>query len=109
MDMQTWQNSSVHKENCLEYFNDRCARNGFTGASIGVQKPVYLPDRHVYEYTPETFPWFYDKAHWIKYLDSMVENWMNSLYLWNGHPFAAYCKLIAIGFGIKHGALRMEC
>ncbi len=65
------------------------------GAAIGVQKPVYLPGRHVYEYpyTPETFPWFYDKALWIKYLDSMVENRMNSLYLWNGHPFASLVKL----------------
>ena len=65
------------------------------GACIGVQKPVYLPGRHVYEYpyTPENFPWFYDKSLWIKYLDSMVENRMNSLYLWNGHPFASLVKL----------------
>jgi hypothetical protein len=65
------------------------------GACIGVQKPTYLPGRGVYEYpyTPETFPWLYDKALWIKYLDSMVENRMNSLYLWNGHPFASLVKL----------------
>ena len=65
------------------------------GACIGVQKTVYLPGRHVYEYpyTPENFPWFYDKALWIKYLDSLVENRMNSLYLWNGHPFASLVKL----------------
>lgn len=65
------------------------------GACIGLQKPTYLPGRGVYEYpyTPETFPWFYDKALWIKYLDSMVENRMNSLYLWNGHPFASLVKL----------------
>lgn len=65
------------------------------GACVGIQKPVYLPGRHVYEYpyTPETFPWFYDKALWIRYLDMMVENRMNSLYLWNGHPFASLVKL----------------
>ncbi|MDP4274757.1 MAG: hypothetical protein Q8907_10810 [Bacteroidota bacterium] len=65
------------------------------GSCIGLQKPYYLPGRTVYEYpyTPETFPWFYDKALWIKYLDMMVENRMNSLYLWNGHPFASLVKL----------------
>lgn len=65
------------------------------GSCVGVQKPYYLPDRTVYEYpyTPETFPWFYDKALWIEYLDMMVDNKMNSLYLWNGHPFASLVKL----------------
>lgn len=53
------------------------------GQCIGVQKPYYLPGHNVYEYpyTPETFPWFYDKAHWIQVLDSMLINRMNSLYL----------------------------
>ena len=65
------------------------------GTCIGLQKPYYLPGRTVYEYpyTPETFPWFYDKEHWTKYLDMMVENRYNSLYLWNGHPFASLVKL----------------
>ena len=65
------------------------------GACIGVQKPTYLPGRHVYEYpyTPETFPWFYDKKLWLRYLDSMVANRYNSLYLWNGHPFASLVRL----------------
>lgn len=65
------------------------------GTCIGLQKSTYLPGRNVYEYpyTPETFPWFYDKKLWIKYLDEMVENRMNSLYLWNGHPFASLVKL----------------
>src|SRR6266542_4115034 len=65
------------------------------GECIGLQKSTYLPGRKVYEYpyTPETFPWFYDKALWIKVLDSMVENRMNSLYLWNGHPFASLVRL----------------
>lgn len=65
------------------------------GTCVGLQKPVYLPGRNVYEYpyTQETFPWFYDKELWIKYLDMLVENRMNSLYLWNGHPFASLVRL----------------
>jgi hypothetical protein len=65
------------------------------GACIGMQKPYYLPGRTVYEYpyTPETFPWFYDKALWIEYLDMLQRNNMNTLYLWNGHPFASLVKL----------------
>ncbi|TCC99390.1 alpha-d-galacturonidase [Pedobacter hiemivivus] len=65
------------------------------GTCIGLQKPDYLPGRDVYEYpyTPETFPWFYDKALWLQYLDMMVENRYNSLYLWNGHPFSSLVRL----------------
>jgi hypothetical protein len=65
------------------------------GTCIGVQKPYYLPGRTVYEYpyTPETFPWLYDKALWIEYLDMLAKNKMNCLYLWNGHPFASLVKL----------------
>ena len=65
------------------------------GTCIGLQKPTYLPGRHTYEYpyTPETFPWLYDKKLWIQVLDSLAENRMNSLYLWNGHPFASLVKL----------------
>lgn len=65
------------------------------GTCIGLQKPDYLPGHDVYEYpyTPETFPWLYDKALWIKYLDMMVDNRYNSLYLWNGHPFSSLIRL----------------
>ncbi len=73
------------------------------GTCIGVQKPYYLPGRTVYEYpyTPETFPWFYDKALWIKYLDMLVANRMNSVYLWNGHPFASLVKLKDYPFAVE--------
>lgn len=73
------------------------------GACVGLQKPYYLPGRTVYEYpyTPETFPWFYDKELWIKYLDMLVDNRMNSLYLWNGHPFASLVKLDDYPFAIE--------
>ncbi|MCM1077673.1 MAG: glycoside hydrolase family 20 zincin-like fold domain-containing protein [Bacteroides sp.] len=73
------------------------------GACVGVQKPYLLPGRSVYEYpyTPENFPWFYDKDLWIKYLDMLVENRMNSLYLWNGHPFASLVKLEDYPFAVE--------
>ena len=65
------------------------------GACVGLQKTVYLPGHRVYEYpyTPENFPWFYDKQLWIRYLDLLTENNMNTVYLWNGHPFASLVKL----------------
>ena len=73
------------------------------GTVIGLQKTEYLEGRGVYEYpyTPENFPWFYDKELWIKYLDMMVENRYNSLYLWNGHPFASLVKLDDYPFALE--------
>lgn len=73
------------------------------GTCIGLQKTAYLPGHAVYEYpyTPENFPWFYDKQEWIKYLDMMVDNKMNSLYLWNGHPFASLVKLKDYPFALE--------
>ena len=65
------------------------------GTCIGLQKTTLLPGRGVYEYpiTEKNFPWFYNRKLWIKYLDMMVENRYNSLYLWNGHPFASLVRL----------------
>lgn len=65
------------------------------GTCIGMQKTYYLPGRKVYEYpyTPEEFPFFYDKAYWTDYLDHLAELRMNTLYLWNGHPFASLIRL----------------
>src|SRR5574344_856693 len=73
------------------------------GACIGLQKTTYLPGHAVWEksYNREAFPWFYDKERWIKYLDMMVENRMNSLYLWNGHPFASLVKLKDYPFALE--------
>jgi len=73
------------------------------GTCIGLQKTAYLPGHGVYEYpyTPENFPWFYDKQEWVKYLDMMVDNKMNSLYLWNGHPFASLVKLKDYPFALE--------
>ncbi len=65
------------------------------GACVGLQKTEYLPGHGVYEYpyTPENFPWFYDKELWIRYLDLLASCNMNTVYLWNGHPFASLVKL----------------
>jgi hypothetical protein len=73
------------------------------GACVGLQKPTYLPGHGVYEYpyTPENFPWFYDKAQWVKYLDMLVDNRMNSLYLWNGHPFSSLVRLKDYPFAVE--------
>ena len=73
------------------------------GACIGMQKSTLLPGRGAYEYpyTPENFPWFYDKALWIKYLDSLVGNRLNTLYLWNGHPFASLVKLTDYPYAVE--------
>ncbi|HSY18318.1 MAG TPA: hypothetical protein VK815_08295, partial [Candidatus Acidoferrales bacterium] len=65
------------------------------GTCIGMQKTFILPSRKVYEYpyTPELFPWFYDKKLWTEYLDFLAENRMNTLYLWSGHPFASLVRV----------------
>jgi hypothetical protein len=65
------------------------------GVCVGMQKTFILPGRKVYEYpyTPELFPWFYDRQLWTEYLDFLVVNRVNSLYLWSGHPFASLVKL----------------
>ena len=73
------------------------------GGVIGMQLTTYLPGRTVYEYpyTPESFPWFYDKELWIEYLDMLVKNRYNSFYLWNGHPFASLVKLDDYPFAVE--------
>jgi hypothetical protein len=65
------------------------------GTCIGMQKTFILPGRKVYEYpyTPELFSWFYDRDLWREYLDFLVANRMNTLYLWSGHPFASLVRL----------------
>lgn len=78
----------------LANFSDKPAMT-LRGTCVGMQKTYILPGRKVYEYpyTPELFPWFYDKELWREYLDFLVANRMNTLYLWNGHPFASLVKL----------------
>ncbi|UCF16655.1 MAG: hypothetical protein JSW59_04165, partial [Phycisphaerales bacterium] len=65
------------------------------GPCIGMQLTSLLPGRATYEYpyTPDNFPFFYEEEHWIAYLDMLAERRLNTLYLWNGHPFASLVKL----------------
>jgi hypothetical protein len=65
------------------------------GYALGMQKPeiTYEGAEYDYPYTPKDFPFFYDKSYWIQYLDFLLKNRINSLYLWNGHPFTSLLKL----------------
>ena len=65
------------------------------GAALGIQRPelTYENAEYDYRYTPDEFPWFYDKAAWTKYLDTLVDERYNALFLWNGHPFTSLLKL----------------
>jgi hypothetical protein len=73
------------------------------GTCIGMQKTFILPGRHVYEYpyTPELFPWFYDKELWREYLDFLAANRMNTLYLWSGHPFASLVRVKEYPYAVE--------
>lgn len=70
---------------------------------IGLQKPYLLPGRGTYEYpiTEDNFPWFYNKKLWIKYLNMMVKNRYNALFLWNGHPFASLVRLKKYPYAVE--------
>ncbi|MGB7135943.1 MAG: hypothetical protein WBD46_11685, partial [Acidobacteriaceae bacterium] len=65
------------------------------GVAIGMQKPEITYDgaEYDYPYTPQNFPFFYDKAWWTHYLDLLVSERYNTLYLWNGHPFTSLLRL----------------
>jgi hypothetical protein len=65
------------------------------GYALGMQKPeiTYEGAEYDYLYTPKDFPFFYDKAYWTHYLDYLVDNRINTLYLWSGHPFTSLLKL----------------
>ncbi len=44
-------------------------------------------------WTPENFPWFYDKKLWTDYLDLMARSRFNTLVFWAGHPFTSILRL----------------
>ncbi len=73
------------------------------GTAIGLQKMTILPGRKVYEYpiNEKNFPWFYNKKLWIKYLNMMVKNRYNALYLWNGHPFSSLVRLEKYPYAVE--------
>jgi len=65
------------------------------GPVIGLQKTTVEPPRQTYEYpvTPDRFPWFYDKDLWIDFLDMILKQRCNVIYIWSGHPFSSFIKL----------------
>jgi len=65
------------------------------GTAIGIQKPeiTYEGAEYDYPYTQKDFPFFYDKAWWTQYLDLLVNQRYNALFLWNGHPFTSLLRL----------------
>lgn len=65
------------------------------GPVVGLQKTKLEPPRQTYEYpiTPDRFPWFYDKGLWQEYLDMMLKDRCNVLYIWTGHPFSSLVKV----------------
>lgn len=65
------------------------------GPAVGLQLTKVEPPRLTYEYpiTPARFPWFYDRALWEKFLDQLLEERCNVLYLWTGQPFSSLVKL----------------
>src|SRR4051794_39209688 len=73
------------------------------GPCIGMQKTNLLPGHRVYEYpyTPESFPFFYDKQFWTEYLDFLADNRFNTLYLWNGHPFGSLVRLADYPYAVE--------
>jgi hypothetical protein len=70
-------------------------RFALRGPAIGLQKTTVEPPRQTYEYpiTPDRFPWFYDRGLWTDFLDMMLEQRCNIVYLWSGHPFSSLVKL----------------
>jgi hypothetical protein len=65
------------------------------GYALGMQKPeiTYEGAEYDYLYTPKDFPFFYDKSYWTRYLDYLLKNRVNALFLWSGHPFTSLLKL----------------
>ena len=43
--------------------------------------------------TRENFPWFFDRALMLGYLDQLAENRYNAIFFWTGHPFPYFLEL----------------
>lgn len=65
------------------------------GPVVGLQKTKVEPPRRTYEYpiTPDRFPWFYNRELWTRFLDLLLKERCNVLYLWSGHPFSSLIEL----------------
>jgi len=62
---------------------------------VPLQLTKIEPPRRTYEYpiTPGRFPWFYDREHWSEFLDMLLEQRCNVIYVWSGHPFSSLVRL----------------
>jgi len=65
------------------------------GPAIGLQLTKVEPPRLTYEYpvTPARFPWFYNRQLWIRFLDQMLMERCNVIYIWTGQPFSSLVKV----------------
>ncbi|MFS0722828.1 hypothetical protein [Paenibacillus sp. 1P07SE] len=65
------------------------------GPVVPLQLTKVEPPRRTYEYpiTPGRFPWFYDRGLWSAFLDMLLEQRCNVIYVWSGHPFSSLVKL----------------
>ncbi len=66
------------------------------GTCIGMQRLFASKSGntdYLWPYTPDNFPFFYDRALWTRYLDFLLDLRFNALFLWNGHPFSSLVTL----------------
>ena len=72
-------------------------------ASPSVERPdfglrgatLYLMKDETYEWqlTPKEFPWFYDRPLLTRYLDHLLANRFNTIFLWTGHLFPSLVSM----------------
>ena len=88
---------------CLD-LAERVRRLGGLPASLDVAEApcltlrgtcILLMKLGLYDYpvTPKEFPFFYDKAQWLEYLDFLAANRFNYIAFWNGHPFDYFVRM----------------
>ncbi len=80
------------------------------GLAVGLQKTEVEPPRLTYEYpiTRERFPWFYDRALWTRFLNQMLDDRCNILYLWTGLPFSSLVKVADYPFALEVSEAQFE-
>lgn len=88
---------------CLELARRIRDEKGLPAALDAAESPsmslrgtcILLMKLGLYDYpvTPQEFPFFYNRALWIEYLDFLAENRFNFIAFWNGHPFDYFVKL----------------
>jgi hypothetical protein len=49
--------------------------------------------KYNWDVTPDNFPWFFDRALMLRYLDELAANRYNTIFFWNGHPFPYFLEL----------------